>query len=57
MKELAGRPIRVSVLKEFGLIENEKVDDQLAIAFGRIKERLEQPRTSKPKELMKEASK
>lgn len=57
IRELAGRPIGVSVLKEFGLIDNEKADDQLATAFGRGKERDERLRTSKPKELMKEASK
>ena len=56
VKELAGRMIGASVLKEFGLIDNEKADDQLATAFGRGKGRDEQPRTSKPKELMKEAS-
>jgi hypothetical protein len=57
VNELAGRPIGVSVLKEFGLIDNEKADGELATAFGRGKERDEQSRTSKPKALMKEASK
>jgi hypothetical protein len=54
VKELAGRPVEVSVLKEFGLIDNEGVDDLLATAFGREKRRRERPRTRKKKELMKE---
>jgi len=57
VKELAGRPVEVSVLKEFGLIDNAKVDGLLATAFRRGKEQRERSRTSKPKELMKEASK
>jgi len=57
VKELAGRPVEVSVLKEFGLIENEGVDGLLATAFGRAKERREKQPTSSPKkELLKEAS-
>jgi hypothetical protein len=56
VKELAGRPVEVSVLKEFGLIDNELVDGLLATAFGRGKERHERPRTSRQKELLKEAS-
>lgn len=54
VKELAGRPVEASVLKEFGLIDNEKADGLLASAFGRSKERQERLQTSKPKELMKE---
>jgi hypothetical protein len=54
VKELAGRPVEVSVLKEFGLIDNEKTDGLLATAFGRGKERHEKPRTSKKQTLMKE---
>ena len=56
VKELAGRPIEVSVLREFGLIDNKEVDGLLATAFGRAKERREKQRTSTPKEQMKEAS-
>ena len=52
VKELAGRPVEVSVLKEFGLIDNEKADGVLATAFGRGKERQERLQTSKQKELM-----
>ena len=52
VKELAGRPVEVSVLKEFGLIDNEKADGLLATVFGRGKERQERLQTSKQKELM-----
>src|SRR5690242_10526248 len=34
VKELAGRPVEASVLKEFGLIDNQGVDGLLATAFG-----------------------
>ena len=40
VKELVGRPIEVSVLKQFGLVDHEKVDHFLAAAFrkeGRLK--------------------
>ncbi len=56
VKELAGRPVEASVLKEFGLIDNVAVDGLLATAFGRAKERRESSRTSTKKELLKEAS-
>jgi hypothetical protein len=56
VKELAGRPVDASVLKEFGLIDNEQVDGRLASAFGRAKERLEKRPASHQKELLKEAS-
>jgi hypothetical protein len=56
VKELAGRPVEVSVLKEFGLVDNAKVDDLLAIAFGREKERSQKQRPVVKKELAKEAS-
>ncbi len=54
VRELAGRPVEVSVLKEFGLVDNEKADSLLATAFGRGKERPEKLQTSSQKELMKE---
>jgi hypothetical protein len=38
VKELAGRLIGVPVLRQFGLVENEKVDRFLAIAFGKKRE-------------------
>ena len=56
VKELAGRPIEASVLKEFGLIDNEAVDGLLATAFGRGKERRDKQRASTKKELMQEAN-
>jgi len=56
VKELAGRPVEVSVLKEFGLIDNVEVDGLLATAFRRAKERRDKERTSTKKEPIKEAS-
>jgi hypothetical protein len=56
VKELAGCPVEASVLKEFGLIDNQGVDGLLATAFGRAKERREKQPTSKRKELLKEAN-
>lgn len=38
VKELAGRPIHVPVLRQFGLVENDKLDHFLAIAFGKPQE-------------------
>ena len=38
VKELAGRLIEVPVLRQFGLVENEKVDQFLAAAFGKQSE-------------------
>jgi hypothetical protein len=35
VRELAGRLIEVPVLRQFGLVENEKVDQFLAAAFGK----------------------
>jgi hypothetical protein len=55
VKELAGKPVEVSVLREFGLVDNQKVERLLATAFGRPKERRENARTSRQKESLKEA--
>ena len=55
VKELAGRPIEVSVLREFGLVDNEGVDGLLATAFGRSKERREKQPTSNKTEMIGEA--
>jgi hypothetical protein len=41
VKELAGRLIGVPVLRQFGLVENEKVDDFLATAFSKRPEAAE----------------
>jgi len=38
VKELAGRPIEVPELRQFGLVDNAKLDDFLASVFGRQKE-------------------
>ena len=37
VKELCGRPLDVQVLRQFGLVDNEKVDQFLASAFGNFK--------------------
>jgi hypothetical protein len=56
VKELAGRPVEMSVMREFGLIDNQKVDDLLAAAFRRETERCQKQRPTAKKELAKEAS-
>jgi len=35
VKELAGRPVDLEVLRQFGLVDNEKVDHFLAAAFAK----------------------
>jgi len=35
VKELAGRPVDLEVLRQFGLVDNEKVDRFLASAFAK----------------------
>ena len=37
VKELAGRPVDLELLRQFGLVDNEKVDQFLASAFGSSK--------------------
>jgi hypothetical protein len=46
VKELAGRQVEVSALREFGLVDNERADGLLATSFGRGKERHERPGVS-----------
>src|SRR5437762_531361 len=41
VKEMAGRLISVQVLRQFGLIENEKVDNFLLAAFSKAPGRAE----------------
>jgi hypothetical protein len=41
VKELAGKVINRSVLRQFGLVENEKLDRFLATAFGKSQEQNE----------------
>lgn len=43
VKEMAGRLIGVPVLRQFGLIENEKVDNFLATVFSKSAEPAERP--------------
>ena len=38
VKELAGRLVEMPVLRQFGLVENEKMNDFLATAFGAKRE-------------------
>lgn len=56
VKELAGPPIDVSVLKQFGLIDSDKVDALLATAFGRAKECRKNRRARVKRQEAKEAS-
>jgi len=49
VKELAGRPIEVPVLRQFALVDNEKVDHFLAATF-RKESRLKENRKSRIKE-------
>ncbi|HEX4119050.1 MAG TPA: hypothetical protein VH619_00380 [Verrucomicrobiae bacterium] len=56
VKELAGRPVDTSVLKQFGLIDNQKLDNLLANVFRRPKERCEKQRPPLKKAPTKEAS-
>ena len=43
VKELAGRMIHAPVLRQFGLVENEKVDGFLATAFGKTEKLVAAP--------------
>jgi hypothetical protein len=56
VKELAGQPIEIAILKQFGLVENETVNNFLATAFRREKERREKQRVRRPRESAKEAA-
>jgi len=56
VKELAGKVINVPVLRQFGLVENEKLDRFLASAFGKPKESKASPaKEPKPKRIRAEA--
>jgi hypothetical protein len=46
VKEMAGRLIGAPVLRQFGLIENEKVDSFLATVFSKCQEAAESPSNS-----------
>ena len=47
VKEMVGRLISAPVLRQFGLIENEKVDSFLATVFSKCDERAESPSNAK----------
>lgn len=49
VKELAGKAIELPVLRQFGLVENEKLDNFLATAFGQTKA-LREDSASEPKQ-------
>lgn len=49
VKELAGKIINLPVLRQFGLVENEKLDRFLATAFGSPQESKENP-SNEPKQ-------
>lgn len=49
VKELAGRSVEVPTLRQFGLVENEKLDRFLAVAFGKTQQ-LDQVPLNKRKE-------
>lgn len=43
VKEMAGRPVEVAELRQFGLVENDKLDRFLATAIGKSQETNEDP--------------
>ncbi len=55
VKELAGRPVEIAVLKQFGLVDNAKADEFLAAAFQKANVQRSKPRATRKKEV-KEAS-
>jgi hypothetical protein len=55
-KELAGRPVDYAVLKQFGLVDTDEVDEFLAEAFRGDKSRSEKNGAGRRRELVKEAS-
>lgn len=57
VKELAGRPIDLEVLRQFGLVDNEKVDHFLASAFAKTPVSPESDKPGAQTELGKPTSK
>jgi hypothetical protein len=57
VKELAGRLIEVPVLRQFGLIENEKVDHFLATAFAKSREPASGPLHRRPERRVRREAK
>jgi hypothetical protein len=59
VKELAGRPVDLEVLRQFGLVDNEKVDHFLASAFAKasVSPKAEKPGTqTEPQKLVSKVS-
>jgi len=57
VKEMAGRLIGAPVLRQFGLIENEKVDSFLATIFSKIPEPAESSFTAKDRSFVRRSEK
>jgi hypothetical protein len=57
VKELAGRPVDLQVLRQFGLVDNEKVDHFLASAFAKAPVSPESDKPGPPPEQQKLAVK
>jgi hypothetical protein len=57
VKELTGRLIEVPVLRQFGLVENEKVDHFLATAFGKQREPADGPVSGPERRRLRRAAK
>jgi hypothetical protein len=57
VKELVGRLIEVPVLRQFGLVENEKVDYFLATAFGQKQQLADGPVDRQEKKHVRETAK
>ena len=57
VKEMAGRLIGVPVLRQFGLIENEKMNSFLATVFSKCDERAESPSNAKDQQSVQRRNK
>jgi hypothetical protein len=57
VKELAGRPLDLEVLRQFGLVDNAKVDQFLASAFAKPGNTAQLDKPGPDSKLEKEASK
>ena len=57
VKEMAGRLIGVPVLRQFGLVENERVDDFLATVFAKSPEPAKRSRNTMDQQRMKRREK
>lgn len=57
IKEMAGRLVGVPVLRQFGLVENEKMDSFLATVFSKCDERTEGPSEAKDQQRVRRRDK